>query len=116
MMKQENEMGKDTILIVDDENLTRRALISGIRWEELGIGSILEAYGYQYIANKVGRQETDCDAVVDYLLSKYEDAPKPKNLGLLIHDNPDLRSQLKTMQNRASELYGMSLKQYFSEL
>ena len=43
MMKQENEMGQDTILIVDDENLTRRALISGIRWEELGIGSILEA-------------------------------------------------------------------------
>ena len=80
------------------------------------IGSMLEAYGYQYIANKVGRQETDCDAVVDYLLSKYEDAPKPNNLGLLIHDNPDLRSQLKTMQNRASELYGMSLKQYFSEL
>ena len=36
-------MEKDTILIVDDENLTRRALISGIRWEELGIGKILEA-------------------------------------------------------------------------
>jgi len=36
-------MDTNTILVVDDENLTRRALIQGIRWEELGIDRVLEA-------------------------------------------------------------------------
>lgn len=80
------------------------------------INSMLEAYGYQRIAGQAGRPETDFDAIVDYLRNKYQDAPKPKNMGLLIFDNPDLRGPLKTMQNRATELYGMSLKQYFCEL
>ena len=36
-------MDTDTILIVDDESLTRRALLSGVHWDELGISRVLEA-------------------------------------------------------------------------
>lgn len=36
-------MKKQNTIIVDDENLTRKALIDGVRWEVLGIGEIFEA-------------------------------------------------------------------------
>lgn len=92
--------------------------LSGLyRW--LGyedIGSMLEAYGYRYSPGKSGRPENDFDAIIVSLMKKYENAPKPKNLSYLIFDNPDLRGQLKTMSNKAPELYGMSLKQFFEEL
>lgn len=79
------------------------------------MGDFLQAYGFEYVVG-VGRGETDFDAVVDYLMEKYSTAPKPKNMGLLMYDNPDLRASLKTMQNRAPELFGMSLKKYFEDL
>lgn len=79
------------------------------------MGSMLEAYGYEYVVS-TGRNETDFDAVIDFLIQKYETEPKPKTIGLLMHDNPDLRGTLKTLQNRAQELFGMTLKQYFADL
>lgn len=36
-------MDQLTILIVDDEVLTRRALRSSVHWEDLGVGRVLEA-------------------------------------------------------------------------
>ena len=42
-MLKEYHMNTTTILIVDDENLTRRALIQGIHWDELGIDRVLDA-------------------------------------------------------------------------
>lgn len=36
-------MNKLTILIVDDEMLSRKALVSGVDWEKLGIGKVLDA-------------------------------------------------------------------------
>ena len=36
-------MEKHSIIILDDESLTRRALMDGVRWEALGIGEIYEA-------------------------------------------------------------------------
>ena len=53
-----------TVLIVDDENLTRRALIKGISWESLGIDRILEA-GSAAQAKEVLNKER-CDlALID---------------------------------------------------
>ncbi len=36
-------MEKYSIMILDDENLTRRALIDGVNWDGIGIGKIYEA-------------------------------------------------------------------------
>lgn len=80
------------------------------------IGSMLEAYGYTYEGGAVGRPENDYQRIVDLLLAKYENGPKPKNMGALIFENPELRSQLKTLQNKAPELFGMSLKAFFTDL
>ncbi len=80
------------------------------------IGSLLEAYGYSLISGSSGRPENDYQALIDHLLEKYADKPKPKNMGLLIFDNPEYRSQLKTLQNKAPELFGMSLKEFLSDL
>lgn len=79
-------------------------------------GSMLEAYGYRYNVGASGRPENDYDAVIGALVDKYRDIPKPKNMGILLYDNPEFKSQLKTLQNKAPELFGMSLKKYFEEL
>lgn len=79
-------------------------------------GAMLEAYGYRYNVGASGRPENDYDAVIGALVEKYRDKPKPKNMGILIYDNPEFKGQLKTMQNKAQELFGMTLKKYFEEL
>ena len=53
-----------TILIVDDENLTRKALIKGIQWEAIGIDRILEA-GSAAQARKVFETETPDLVLID---------------------------------------------------
>ena len=75
----------------------------------------LEAYGYQYRSSN-GRPENDYQGLVEALLEKYAGGPKPKNMGILIFENPEYRSQIKTLQNKAPELFGMSLKAFFTEL
>ena len=57
-------MGTDTILIVDDESLTRRALLSGVRWDELGISRVLEA-GSAAAAKEILMQENVDIALID---------------------------------------------------
>jgi len=92
--------------------------ISGL-YQWLGysdIGSMLEAYGFRYLVGSSGRPENDYDAVIDALIAKYRNLPKPKNMGILLYDNPEFKSSLKTLQNKAPELFGMSLKKYFEEL
>ena len=57
-------MEKDTILIVDDENLTRRALLAGIHWDELGIDRVLEA-GSAAAAKELLKRERIDLALID---------------------------------------------------
>ena len=78
--------------------------------------SFLEAYGYQYNPGSGGRRENDYQSLIEALLSKYAEGPKPKNMGILIFENPEYRGQLKTLQNKSSELFGMSLKAFFTEI
>ncbi len=81
-------------------------------------GSMLEAYGYQYQLNSDigGRPSNDYDAVINFLVEKYKTAPKPRSMGDLIFDNPELKGQIKTLQNKSAELFGMTLKKYFDSL
>lgn len=57
-------MDSCTILIVDDEGLTRRALIKGIHWDALGISRILEA-GSAAAARKLLCEEQPDLALID---------------------------------------------------
>ena len=57
-------MDTDTILIVDDEGLTRRALLSGVHWDELGISRVLEA-GSAAAAKEILKQEKVDLALID---------------------------------------------------
>ena len=77
--------------------------------------SMLEAYGYEYRA-KAGRRANDYDAVIQELLDKYKDKPKPKSLGELIFENPEYKSALKTISNSAQERYGKTAAKYFKEI
>lgn len=78
--------------------------------------SFLEAYGYIYERAKMGRKTLDPNEVINTLKEKYQDLPKRKNLEELIDDNPEMKGNLKTLQNTAHELFGMSLKKYMKEL
>ena len=79
-------------------------------------GDMLSAYGYKYLAAEVGRPENNYDSLVEFLVKKYENNPKPQTFGEIVFENPEYKAQLKTLQNKSNELYGMSLKKYFEEL
>lgn len=92
--------------------------VSGL-YQWLGYASareMLEAYGYTYETDGIGgRPENDYQGLIDMLVKKYEKGPKPKNMGALLFDNPELKGQIKTLQNKSQEIFGMTLKQYFAE-
>lgn len=99
----------------DHKKLASR--ISGL-YQWLGYtdyAEMLEAYGYEYKAVS-GRPENDYQTLIDFLLKKYSEGPKPKNMGIIIFDNPEYRAQLKTLQNKSQELFGMSLKDFFTDI
>lgn len=82
-------------------------------------GDFLNAYGFEYlvgVAGEGGRPEIEVNNIINTLLEKYKDKEKPKTIGDLMYDNPELKSNLKTLQNRAKELFGMTLKDYFIQL
>ena len=79
-------------------------------------GAMLEAYGFQYLVAAAGRPARDFQPIIDALVEKYQTGPKPQSMGELLFDNSELKGPLKTLQNKATELFGMSLKKYFEEL
>lgn len=103
---------------IQAEHKSLSGRISGL-YQWLGyanIASFLEAYGYSYNVKSTGRPENDYQTLIDTLLKKYEDRPRPKNIGILMFENPELRGQIKTLQNKAPELFGMSLKAFLTEV
>jgi len=81
-------------------------------------GEMLKAYGYEYnVGELTGRPlARDYDDLINTLVEKYKDGPKPKSMGDLLFDNPDLKGALKTLQNKSSEVFGMTLKKYFESV
>ena len=102
----------------DHKNLSKT--VSGL-YQWLGYtdaGAMLEAYGYTYnvAASGSGRPANDFQPMIDALVEKYKDGPKPKNMGELLFANPELKGSLKTLQNKSNEILGMTLRKYFEEL
>lgn len=75
---------------------------------------MLKAYGFECVNIKMGRKPENAHIeVIELLKNKYKDKEKPKNMGLLIFENPELAGKIKTIQNKSNELFGMSLNKYF---
>lgn len=78
--------------------------------------SMLEAYGFEVEYAVSGRSANDYQELISFLQQKYSGPNKLKSIGLLIHDNPEYAAQIKTLQNRASELFGMGLSKYLKQI
>ena len=85
----------------------------------LGYASVdefLSAYQFTYLYEaNLGRNARGVEAyrqIVAQLREKYRDREKPRNLSVLSLENPELSAPLKTMQNNAYQLFGMTLREY----
>lgn len=79
-------------------------------------GDMLRAYGFEYNVGDSGRPANDYQPILDALVEKYKTAPKPKSMGELLFDNPEIKAPLKTLQNKANEVFGMTLNKYFQQI
>ena len=73
---------------------------------------MLSAYGFSGMRMEAGRIAIDHNLVLKQLEERYADKTKPSSLSDLKAENPDLAANIKTLVNRAPELFGMSLLQY----
>lgn len=82
-------------------------------------GAFLEANGYIChftSGSQGGRPTQDFQPMLDALTEKYRDREKPNTIGRLLFENPEYRSPLKTLQNKAQELWGMTLVAYLRSI
>ncbi len=81
---------------------------------------MLAAYGFDYQKGENGsvggRPAAEFQPMLDALLAKYQNQPKPTSLGALMYENPEYKSRLKTMSNRSQEIFGMTLNKYLRQL
>lgn len=79
--------------------------------------AFLNAYGYTVVRGEGGRPKTNnYDAVIEELRKRYPDGMPFSKISEIIAANPDLKGVLKSMQNNANELFGMSVKDYFNQI
>lgn len=91
-------------------------------WQIIGYETrddFFAAYGFEFVRTASGGGggrpvSVDGEELLAEIASRYEDMPKPKTLGNLIFENPDLKSQLKTLSNKANEVFGRSLAKELS--
>ena len=75
----------------------------------------LAAYGFTLEQGKGGRPSIDLNAIVDELISRYEGDRFVTSLDQLKEENPDLAPKLKSLQNKAKDLFGMTFNNYLKE-
>lgn len=79
--------------------------------------AFLNAYGYTVARAESGRPKTNnYDEVIEELRKRYPDGMPFGKISEITAANPDLKGILKTMQNNAKELFGMSVKDYFNQI
>lgn len=100
-----NVSGLDTV----DKSLGKRLskLYVALGYESRS--DMIEALGFRQERTNYGRPALDHEAIIAEIAERYEGMEKPKTLGILIYENPDMKSQLKTISNKANELFGQSL-------
>ena len=53
--------------------------------------------------------DLDPEAIFSDLMDRYEGLEKPKTIGILMYENPDLKEELKTLLKSSKELFGHTL-------
>lgn len=91
----------------------------GELWKRVGYPSceaFLAAYGFTVVTrpSSGGRSGgrppvVDPEKLMAELAKRYEGREKPGSLGDLIQENPDLKGPIKTVQNKAPEVFGRTL-------
>jgi hypothetical protein len=76
----------------------------------------LIAYGYKIEKAETGRPKGDPLAVIEELKKCYPNGSAFEKYSDLIEANPDLAGQIKTLSNRANELFGMTLGKYLMSI
>lgn len=83
-------------------------------YKEIGYQSridLLSAYGFAVLTPKGGRPTTtNPKEVLVELHKRYEGKELPSTTNMLAEQNPDLASQIKTLQNKSKELFGDTFK------
>ena len=75
----------------------------------------LAAYGFTVEQGKKGRSSIDIEAVVEDLVSRYQGERFVTSIDQLKAENPDLAPNIKSLQNKAKDLFGMTLNNYLKE-
>lgn len=71
----------------------------------------------KYVRGRPGRRQTnDYGGAVEELKKRYPDGAQVRSIAQLRQENPDMDAVLKTMQNNADKLFGMSLNDYFQQI
>jgi hypothetical protein len=78
--------------------------------------SFLEAYGYKYERNASGRASNDHAAIIEELKQRYPEKAEFHKMNELVAANPDLKGKIKSLSNKANELFGMTLADYFKSI
>ena len=76
------------------------------------LAEMLTAYGFQGVSSEAGRGAIDHKEILEQLFKRYENKEKPSSITQLILENPDIKGNIKTINNRSNELFGMTLLQY----
>ena len=97
-------------------------------WQDVGYPTredFLGAYGFTVDNPKGGGGDAGgrpvtatpeaAEELIQELLSRYEGMEKPKALGILLHDNPDIKGRMKSFQNKSQEMFGMTWAKYLQE-
>ena len=80
------------------------------------VADMLLAYGFSGVVSKSGRIEIDHERVIRELAERYEGKEKPSTVSQIVMENPDMSANLKTLNNRAAELYGMTFYSYLKDI
>jgi len=108
-------------VITDNLRKSHHSIYSSLLGLSLWFGyetaeDMLRAYGFTGHSSQAGRTAVDHEALLAALTQRYTNRSKPDRMTKLIAENPDLNAGLKTLSNRATELFGMPLLQYFRQI
>ena len=78
--------------------------------------TFLNAYGYTVKRAAAGRPKGNSEDIIEELKRRYPDGIPFSKISEIAEANPDLKATLKTVQNNANKLYGMSFRDYLTQL
>lgn len=77
--------------------------------------AFLRAYGYTMEMGQTGRPAQDHMEIIQELKRRYANGPTCKKIEDLKAENPDLAPKFKSLNNKANQLFGMTLAKYLAQ-